>query len=158
MKVCILPVIDNAKTFSLIVDKVKNVHKIDICENTELQCSSDGVWCCDKETAQCLRTKNKIKINVITMQEAKPNEKGTHIQEMEDFIEHKNKIEYKIHASTGITMNDIEEQKKIAHQDYGNGLTSPYNINGKSCTLLVLNEGSDIAGDIFDLICEDCHK
>jgi hypothetical protein len=158
MKVCIFPVIENPEHFSMFCDKIKNVHKLDCCLDEEIQCSSDGVWCCDKKSGQCLRTKNKIKINVFTMQEAKPNEKGSHIQEMLDFVEHKNKIEYKIHKDSGISIKDIEEQRLKNHQDYGNGITSPFVINGKPCTLVILNEGLDIDPNVFDLICEECHK
>ena len=155
MKVCLLPKVENIDNFSTVYDKVKNVHNIDLCDDCHIQCSSDGVWCCD-DNAVCLRTENKIKINVITMLE--DDGVGEHIHEMEDFVEHENKLEYKIHSSSGITLEDIEEQRLKGHQDYGNGITSPFYINNKPCTLLVLNEGVDIDDETFDLIAMECQK
>jgi hypothetical protein len=158
MKVCLLPKIENIRDrFKIIYDVIQKIHKIDLCCDCHIQCSSDGVWCCDDE-ANCLRTENKIKFNVITMQEAKTGEKGNHIKEMEDFVEHENKLEYKIHSSSGITLEDIEEQRLKGHQDYGNGFSSPFYINNKPCTLLILNEGVDIDDETFDLLAMECQK
>jgi hypothetical protein len=157
MKVCILPVLKNTReTFGKFVETIDNL-PVDRCFDCHIQCSSDGVWCCDDE-AVCLRTENKIKFNVITMEEAKAGEEGDHIKEMEDFVEHTSKIEYKIHPSSGITLEDIEEQKLKGHQDYGNAMTSPFYINGKPCTLIILNEGADIDDETFDFIASECQK
>ena len=157
MKICIFPQMLQNKTFNTFADKLKNVHKINFCDSVNIQASSDGVWKCDNE-ANCLRTSKDIKINTITMQEAKTGETGIHIHTMKDFVEHENKIEYKIHPSSGITLQDIEEQQEKGHQDYGNGMTSPFHINGKPCTLLILNEGEDIDDETFDLIASECQK
>ena len=153
MKICIFPQMLQNKTFNTFADKLKNVHKINFCDSVNIQASSDGVWKCDNE-ANCLRTSKDIKINTITMQEAKTGETGSHIHTMKDFVEHENKIEYKIHPSSGITLQDIEEQKLKGHQDYGNGFTSPFHINNKPCTILILNEGVDIPENIFNILAD----
>jgi hypothetical protein len=157
MKVCLLPVVRNMDIFNTVCDKIMNVHSIACCTDCHIQCSSDGVWCCDDE-ANCLRTEKDVSINVITMKECSAGETGDHIHVMKDFVEHENKIEYKIHPSSGITMQDIEEQQEKGHQDYGNCISSPFYINGKPCTLVILDEGEDIDDETFDLIASECQK
>ena len=157
MKVCILPVLKNDREiFGKFVETISAL-PIDVCGDCHMQCSSDGVWCCDDD-AVCLRTETDVSINVVTMKESSVGETGDHIHIMKDFVEHENKIEYKIHPSSGITLQDIEEQQEKGHQDYGNGMTSPFHINGKPCTLLILNEGEDIDDETFDLIASECQK
>ena len=163
----------------MINDKIKNVHKITICSDKTKQASIDGVWKWEisRVEAEKVKVKNdkgeeieEIRKNEI-MQESKSDKKiwidlttlqevpkdTPNAEQVNDWVKVCD-VEFKIHAKTGITQNDIDMQLQTAHVDFGNGISSPMSINGKLCTVIVLEDGEDIDDPTFEKIAKDCVK
>ena len=144
LTVCILPVIENINNFAMLLDKIKNVQGISVCQEKDIQCASDGVWKCDGNSIELRDSTKKEMLNKRTLQPATQDEIDNTpelVQEYDAWVLHALKSKYYFHPKSGITQEDIDKQAEIGQQDYGNGMTSPFMINGKLCTLLVLNDG-----------------
>jgi len=68
--------IDSAKNFDVVVDQIRNGHKVPVEIDPACQLASDGCFKCEPKTGDCLRTKTKIVMTSITMAEV-PESKCT---------------------------------------------------------------------------------
>lgn len=180
MIILILPVIEN-NNFVEKFDKIKNVYKLKLCQDQTKQASIDGVWEWEIKEKTVLhqkyddkknpikdefgnnveeevkenytiekRSAKKIKIDPQTLLESdSPN-----AIEVNDWVS-VDSVEFKIHPKSKITMKDIEIQKNKTHVDFGNGFTSPFIINDKICSIIVLEKDENIDDEIFDKIGKD---
>ena len=101
------------------------------------------------------KSDKKIWIDLTTLQEVPKDTPNA--EQVNDWVKVCD-VEFKIHAKTGITQNDIDMQLQTAHVDFGNGISSPMSINGKLCTVIVLEDGEDIDDPTFEKIAKDCVK
>lgn len=120
-------------------DKIKTELGNKIETDNTVQASCDGCWKC--ENGQVIRNKKKkIRIDPITMQETTADNSNSVVVDdwipADGYTGTKNDIEYVITEESGITQNDIDEQAKKGHIDFGNGMTT-FRFNDKKCTILV---------------------
>ena len=146
MYVIIFPEFRNtSETFQKCWDNIKADIGNIVEQSNTIQVSCDGCWECENGTP--LRDKKKkIRIDPITMQETTADNSNSVVVDdwipADGYTGTKNDIEYVITDESEITQNDIDEQAKKGHMDFGNGM-STFSFNGKKCTILVCKTKPD---------------
>lgn len=141
--------------FTEVWNKIESSPNIKVERLPTKQCASDGVFKCDSKGAP-LRVQPKIKLDTRTLLEATPETPAEFTEEVDDFVEWGHTVTYKIHPQSDVQQADIDKHLEAGHLDYGNGMTSPFKINGKYCTVIVLEDGETISDADFESLAANC--
>lgn len=120
--------------------KEKNI--IPITDDT-IQAGLDGIYIC-KNGVPLRETKTEF-LHKNTWQKLTSGQKESDLVEYQKWIEHPTEtLSWYFHPLTKITLNDVKEQKKIGHIDFGNNIMLNCEINGKKCIALILSDDQEI--------------
>jgi len=112
--VLILPMLGNTDNFRVVYDKLKNIENIPWDDSTNESVRKNGV-----HTEQRELVKGKMKT---VRKPDLPNET----------------VKFAIHPDTGVTQADID--KLDPETAFGNGMSTPFKINGIRCMIIVLKK------------------
>ena len=154
-----IPKMFECKHFARAWDKVQNVIKVKTLQTkTDQICLEIGKghnYEVDEITGDCTRNKNKkIFIDSETGLECNDTKNDNRVK-VDDWIE-KGSVDFIFTKESGITQSDLDICSKNCCISLGNGMTSNFKVNQKSCCILVLEDNHKITKSQIDSIVKEC--
>ena len=141
--VACIPYLPNNIDVKKLMDYLKDNFNITTLTDDTIQASLDGIYVCKDGVP--LREKTTEFLHKTTWQPLISGQKETDLVEYEKWIEHPTEtLQWYFHPLTKITLNDVNEQKKLGHLDFGNNMGFGFEINHKKCSVLVLSDDQEV--------------